>query len=182
MCVMKVIKNGHLSKEEIEKMWCDNPDGAGIGIIDINNNLLEPFKTKNLDELQDKLEEIFEKQEFNLVVVHFRNRSKGSHGLVNVNPIVLKNKAMFFHNGTIEYLNDEDLSDSNLFARDYLNTISDFDISEPSTLESIQNYLGSNISRMVFIQDGNPTPLIIDNSEKGYWNEDGNIWTSKKGY
>ena len=63
-------------KEEIEKMWRDNPDGAGIGIIDINNNLLEPFKTKNLDELQDKLEEIFEKQEFNLVVVHFRTDLK----------------------------------------------------------------------------------------------------------
>ena len=181
MCVIKYLNGDeNISMEEIEEMWFNNPDGAGIGVLDINNNLISSFKSKNLNDFKQKVSHVFEHQEFNHAVMHFRRRSKGSFDLINVNPLKVNEDTLFFHNGTLSYLNDKELSDSNIFVRDFLSEIKDFDISNPTTVVKIHEFLDGNISRMVFLQSGTESPLIIDNANLGYWNEAKTIWTSNR--
>jgi len=181
MCVMKY-SNGdkNISMNEIEKMWLNNPDGAGIGVLDVNNNLISSFKTKNLDEFKKEVDNVFKHQQFNHAVMHFRRRSRGSFDLINVNPLKVNEDTLFFHNGTLSQLNDEEFSDSFIFVRDFLREIKDFDISDPATVKKIHKLLDGNISRMIFLQSGMESPLIIDNANLGYWNEAKTIWTSNR--
>ena len=181
MCVMKY-SNGdkNISMNEIEKMWFNNPDGAGIGVLDVNNNLISSFKTKNLDEFKEEVGNVFKHQQFNHAVMHFRRRSRGSFDLINVNPLKVNEDTLFFHNGTLRQLNDKELSDSNIFVRDFLSEIKDFDISNPKTVQKIHELLDGNISRMIFLQSGSENPLIIDEANLGYWNEAKTIWTSNR--
>ncbi len=181
MCVMKY-SNGdiNISMKEIEEMWSNNPDGAGIGVLDVNNNLISSFKTKNLDEFKERVSNVFEHKQFNHAVMHFRRRSRGSFDLINVNPLKVNEDTLFFHNGTLSHLNDKELSDSNIFVRDFLSKIKDFDISDPAIVVKIHELLDGNISRMIFLQSGSESPLIIDNANLGYWNEAKTIWTSNR--
>ena len=180
MCVIKTIKEGSFSSREILEMWNNNPDGAGIGVLDKSNTLIKPFKSKDFNEFQINLDLVFRNQDFNQVVIHFRRRSRGSYDLVNVNPIPVNKDTLFFHNGTFGNLNEEYLSDSNIFVRDFISEIKDFDLSDPNTELKILNLLNGNTSRMVFLQTGVEKPLIIDNANIGYWDESKNIWTSNR--
>ena len=59
MCVIKTIKEGSFSSREILEMWNNNPDGAGIGVLDKSNTLIKPFKSKDFKEFQTNLDLVF---------------------------------------------------------------------------------------------------------------------------
>lgn len=179
MCIIKIFKDSSISDNEIDKLWSQNSDGGGIGYIDKELNLHIPIRTDDLALFKKELQELLRNKNYETLVIHLRNRSKGSVDFVNINPIYIDKETIMFHNGTFHRYENNYYSDSIQFVFDEIHKFKNFDIENESQIEQIKNKVLNNRSRLVFLQQGKKNPLIIDNFDIGYWLHEGKQWTSK---
>jgi len=62
MCIIKIIKDGDISNNEIESLWKNNPHGGGIGLIDNDLNLRVPIRTHEYELFRDELQKLLKEQ------------------------------------------------------------------------------------------------------------------------
>ena len=55
MCIIRIIKAGDISSEEIKALWEENPHGGGIALIDNDYNLKVPIRTEDFDLFEKEL-------------------------------------------------------------------------------------------------------------------------------
>ena len=179
MCIIRIIKTGDISSEEIKALWEKNPHGGGIALIDNDLNLEVPIRTKYFDLFEKELFNQLNEKNFKTLVFHMRNRSQGSLDIININPIYINETTVMFHNGTLHGYDNDFYSDSLMYVFNELHSIDELDIENQDHIKQIKNSLFGNGSRLVFLQKGKAEPLIINNKGIGYWYKNNKQWTSK---
>lgn len=179
MCIIRIIKAGDVSSEEIKTLWKENPHGGGIALIDNDLNLKVPIRTKSFDLFKKELFNQFDKNNFRTLIFHMRYRSKGSLNTININPIYINEATVMFHNGTLQGYDNDFYSDSLMYVFNVLHSIEELDIENQDHIKQIINSLFGSGSRLVFLQKGKAEPLIINNKGIGYWYKNNTQWTSK---
>ena len=115
MCIIRIIKAGDISSEEIKALWEKNPHGGGIALIDNDLNLEVPIRTKYFDLFEKELFNQLNEKNFKTLVFHMRNRSRGSLDIININPIYINETTVMFHNGTLHGYDNDFYSDSLMY-------------------------------------------------------------------
>ena len=179
MCIIRIIKAGDISSEEIKALWEENPHGGGIALIDDDLNLKVPIRTKDIDLFEKELFNQLDEKNFKTLVFHMRYRSRGSLNTININPIYINEETVMFHNGTLQRYNNDFYSDSLMYVFNELHSIQELDIENKDHIKQIKDSLFGNGSRLVLLQKGKANPLIINNKEIGYWYKNNTQWTSK---
>lgn len=166
MCIIAVKpKNVSLPNYEfINSNWSDNPDGAGIMFIKHNEKDVQLIKgLMTLKELTNAIKDNVTDKD--LLVIHFRWATSGKKTAPATHPFVVDNSKeisfitkhkssndlFFAHNGVISQLNNShDISDTQIFASEYLPHISVHDIYTNPIMQSlIEKFIDG--SRLVFL-------------------------------
>lgn len=158
----------------------------GIGIVHASEGVLIGKKWVITDKEKDinKFEEFYEYysniSNENPCLIHFRKSTAGQLIEDNLHPFMVHDNLCFALNGTVSSLvfKDSDKSDTfvlnDIIIKKLHNLIGDEFYSEPVVLRLLTNYIG--VARLVFFD--NNGDFVFINKEKGFLNEEENIWYS----
>lgn len=175
MCIIAYVpKDKTVSKEIIENMFINNPDGAGL--LYVEKGEVKVFKTFHLCELTAMYEHI--KTSFDTdIIIHCRIGTHGGKTLDNIHPFMVNKSLGFVHNGIISNVPlDVAKSDTRMFNEVILQKLPEGFLNYEAVKELIGGYIGS--SKLVFMDNKQNVTLI--NDDKGTW--DGGVWFSNGTY
>lgn len=188
MCVIVYKPEGiPVDLDVLKKCWDSNSDGAGL-MFSENNKLVvakgfmkwrtmrKYLKRRGMDQMEKRS-----------VAFHFRIATHGSVGVDNTHPFLINENLAMMHNGIISSVDvhigeDEDISDSEMFARRYINdAFSSIPITALTEGQPINDlfakYIGS--SKLLFMD--NTGEIAVVNERLGTWKSVGDgvgMWFS----
>lgn len=153
MCIIAIVpKDKSISKNTLHNMFRNNPDGAGIGYVDKNNNKLTIIKgIFTSKELYEKYK--YAKENTNsYIIIHCR---LATHGQVNAemcHPFFVNEHLLFAHNGIIFGMPvDKTKSDTYYFNELVLKSFKEGFETNQYILDILDKSLGYN--KLVFLND-----------------------------
>jgi predicted glutamine amidotransferase len=173
ICILNTKKAGALTASELKNSWDNNNMGAGL--LWVENNRLNVFKSYDYGTFTDMYYEIRERNKVGNIVLHYRISTSGFKGEHNLHPFLVNDKLGFVHNGVISGLGNKDFSDTYEF-NDMLKKFKHDFLKCEMTRYLISKHIG--YSKLVFL-DINDKYTII-NEEDGHWKNDN--WYSNTSY
>jgi hypothetical protein len=159
--------------EYLENSYDRNPDGAGIavatnGVVRVEKGLWSKA------EFMARCAEIEDRP----ALIHCRLATHGSIKPQNCHPFYLKNGAAFAHNGILNIEAKWDTTDSETFARKYVEPISSKTLEHKAAIQKLLSYAIGKANKAAILL---PTGKVrILNCGAGEFV--GNVWFSNAGY
>lgn len=178
MCIAIVKPKGkEITDEALKNCYERNPDGAGIAFSK-NGKVYILKGIFNKDEFINAVRK-YEQEADGAMLIHCRIGTSGLKDKENCHPHVINSKLVMIHNGIIriDVPNDSKVSDTIIFARDYLRALpSDF-IHNPNLMKLIQMAIGS-YNKLCFLNEKGEYAIV--NEKEGVWDE--GVWYSNTTY
>ena len=170
-------KDKKLTKEELQRCWDANPDGAGFMYVHSGKlRIKKGFMTF------DRFFSSFNNLQHKTAVIHFRIKTHGKADESNTHPFFTSDSLGFVHNGIINEVSttsNPDMSDTWHFNEQFLKDLyklhPDF-LDNKAVQNLIKKYIG--FSKLIFMD--NEENVWIMNEDKGEWDND--IWYSNSSY
>lgn len=173
ICILNTKKAGALTASELKNSWDNNNMGAGL--LWVENNELNVFKSYDYGTFTDKYFEIRERNKVGNIVLHYRISTSGFKGEHNLHPFLVNDKLGFVHNGVISGLGNKDFSDTYEF-NDMLKKFKHNFLKCEMTRYLISKHIG--YSKLIFLDINDKFTII--NEEDGHWKNDN--WYSNTSY
>ena len=177
MCVIAHVPAGKaLLKEQVEKMWKQNPDGGGFAYLN-NQDEWIIRKFMKFDEwwrAYSGTQPNFKHRDF---MVHFRIATHGYVDLDNTHPFVVDDHTIMAHNGVIGCVQDykDGRSDTRVFVEETLPKLPKGWLDIPELRWLVED--GSNSKLLFYTKDPDLSSKVYILDEKGgTWEEE--IWYS----
>lgn len=178
MCIAIIKpKDKHISDEALKNCYERNPDGAGLAFAK-NGKLYIMKGIFNKDEFV-KAVQYYEKEQEGAMLIHCRIGTSGLKDKENCHPHVINNKLVMIHNGIIriDVPANSKVSDTVIFAQEYLRSLPDNFIKNPYIMKLIQMAIGSN-NKLAFLNEKGEYAIVNEN--QGVW--DDGVWYSNETY
>lgn len=181
MCLLVVCPPGAVMPDEhIDNAWTWNPDGGGFAHVG-KAGKIRPFRTmqkKAFVHAYHASTRLYPESPF---LVHFRLGTSGVRDLTNVHPFSVgdENNCYMAHNGVLNVKTRDTLSDTQVFARDWLTQMPADWLDNDVLVTLVEEFIGSDKMAFLRFREGRPWYDIL-NERLGEWEE--GIWYSNDTY
>jgi predicted glutamine amidotransferase len=176
MCIIIVKPAGlTVSLAHLQNGFANNPDGAGYMFVEAGKIVIKKFLL--FKSFLDSYNEVIEKFNNPLVVIHFRLGTHGIMTVYNVHPFRVNDNLAFCHYGIISKMprHPKD-SDTQVFNNNILKKLPPNFTENKVTMQTIKTIIDHSL--LVFLSSANKITFV--NEALGKW--DNKIWYSNDGY
>jgi predicted glutamine amidotransferase len=168
-------KHSVLDEQTLNNMISNNPDS--FGLIWVDNNKLQTFKTLDSNEFKKKYYKIKEKLKTE-VILHCRIATSGQIDLINCHPFNIDENLAFVHNGIMHEFDKRDKKHSDTYhLNELFKTLPAGFLNNNGIVELITKVCDYD-NKLIFMD--NYSNVTIINEKEGHW-DNGN-WFSNKTY
>lgn len=175
MCMIMLLeKEKEVSRRLVRAIWEINKHGSGFAYSGEDSIHVHTFP-QGFKRFWKTLSRKRAENPDSVFLIHLRKATKGKANTEeNTQPIPIGGNTVMAHNGTMHGFATEDLSDSIMFAEDFLKYLKPGFLNKPTTMAAIESFLLPG-SRMAFLSADGTYRLL--NEDAGIW-VDG-VWFSR---
>ena len=180
MCLLIFCKGGHTpSKSTLRTAGKHNPDGFGFSVI--GDNLIHTYKSMELEDTITEFYKMRDRYPKGLALFHLRIATGGTVDVNNCHPFYVSSTLVMGHNGILPIDEERGLSDTNLFATEWLPQLDVPDLLDTTDGMAELSQFASG-SKLVFLNIGDDLKddYYIVNEKYGHWSD--GVWYSNYSY